>query len=194
MRLYGKYDVWKTDNGARYEYLSGTDTLCYFESNRPVSEEALPEMRVTELAESYLSEIISPDKIHNYVRQEVDVDPNIFGRNAVLYYRELYGYKTDDTISICFDQDGQVCYMNAYNLHRFDSLEDQLTEELIQNAESYLINSLENAGFNDLTIYPPSIIIVNDEGKPFLKKYASVGKDPAADSEYGAYYVNILDP
>lgn len=37
-------------------------------------------------------------------------------------------------------------------------------------------------------------VTVNDEGKPFLKKYASVTKKPDADSEYCTYYVNILIP
>ncbi len=83
----------------------------------------------------------------------------------VYYTRSIFGYTTDEVVRIELNGNGDLLSLNAERLRLFDSIKNELTLEMIQNAEDMLIDRISDL----YTINSKTIMLDANSGKFFLR-------------------------
>lgn len=188
---YSRYDVYENEEGVTVEKLHGSEIVAYYFKpyNRDTNYPEMNESQVREIAEQFLKENVSENVLGNFEFDHMGTDA--LGRYSLLYQRYVEGYRTDETISIWVDRNGQVSGYNGYNLGKYDNLDERITQKDISSSEKLLINKLNSMNEQDLKCNGIRLI-TDTTGNLFLEMYVSyIGVE---GTEYGEIFVvSVVD-
>ena len=143
-------------------------------------------------ANSVLCDFYGEDALNNYyLRNEDDYSE----ANAVVYQRKFHGYVADTSLSVYFDSAGEVQVVNAGNHFDFNAIENDVTAEMIQQADEALRAQIPSS----MTVQEDATKVMIDfnTGKLYLRMYARrntsvIDPETGMETHTGEdFYVNI---
>jgi hypothetical protein len=116
-----------------------------------------------EAAKELFTELYGQERLDLYNRIRID------DYNNIIFERTLYGYATRDYVFISYSRDGSLCHISAYRLGRFDEIAQEVTAEMIADAEAALLSTI-------LTIKPEwevesKYLEIGSDGRCYLTVY-----------------------
>lgn len=103
----------------------------------------------------------------------------------VYYTRSIFGYTTDEVVRIELNGNGDLLSLNAERLRLFDSIKNELTLEMIQNAEDMLIDRISDL----YTINSKTIMLDANSGKFFLRIRATYTSELGVEGV--EFFINV---
>ncbi|MBE6672475.1 MAG: hypothetical protein E7599_03010 [Ruminococcaceae bacterium] len=150
--------------------------------------------KVIEKARSIIQDVYGEDALDEYTSVSVDhaENSNAF---SVRFYRDFHGYTAEACFFVVITNDMDIVKFSAFNHYEFNALENDVTEEMIKNAEQALRACVPSS----MTVQENTVTVVFDVNteKLYLELYAR-RNTPVIDSETGEesyvgdmFYVNI---
>lgn len=162
-RVYDFYVL----NDEKFGFLHNSDTVCFYTKpyNPDVEYPIMSEDMVKVIADEFLLTVISEPVFSNFEYEGMSTD--VLGRYALLYKRYVCGYPTDETISIWIDRSGTISGYNGYNVKKYNSLINSVSELKIKLSADALLSELKSLDLADLKIAQPELI-ANSDGVLFV--------------------------
>ncbi len=193
--LYYNRDLYYDEQSkTSFRYLEDTGLLIW--CNRSMTDQErntsprLSAEEATYIANRFFTEQLGADWYGEY---ELDSEVVWSGAQFTKYYRvdytkEIHGYKTKDQISVCVSALGDVLYYDASYAGLFEGYEDIYTLEMIQAAETDLLEAVDRLGLYmeiyetvlDMTASGDLLLIIRGSVcvyDPFYDEYDYYGND-----------------
>ena len=203
LSLYGECDVYtatQNDQSIQMSVYSHTGNVKSW-SRMGMLERAdgeipsdVTEEEIIEKARSVIQAFYGEDVLEEYTSESVEYSKD-YNVSSVRFYRNLYGYTADASFFVVISHDVGVVKVSAVRHYEFEVLENDVTEEMIQNAEQALRACVPSS----MTVQENTVTVkfdVNTE-KLYLELYA-YRNTPVIDSVTGMesyigehFYVNI---
>lgn len=128
-----------------FSYRQGTNDLVRFNitgNNTEWIQGDLTAEEAKEKADGLLSQLYAKETIDRYTHYSTTYDENT-NCYDVHYIRYVYGYKTEDAITVSYDSAGDVKSINALCMGYADVLEAQVNEATLTQAKTSLLKCSE---------------------------------------------------
>ncbi len=185
--FYSCYDAYQSDD-ERSEYLHGTDLLCfYFLSSDAFDETDTPiqEADAKSRSEIFLRDLLSDKIFSKFTFDHISFSP-LMGEYDVLYIRYIYGYATDETLSVFINSAGQVSSYNGRNVKKYDHLIDKITKEKLDKTHRAILDEIDSLALKNTTVFDPSIT-TNNDGIVYLKVGFKCDRSDGGIDRYDMY-------
>ncbi len=199
---YGIVDSYRTSTSpneyARMDVYHQTgqlkDLFIFSEDDKTLEKsDDLTDAMILEKARAAVVQFFGDDALDKYVEGDCTYQEQ-FNWYVVRFNRNLHGYLADTCFYIVLNHDGEVRKLSANNHYEFDAVENDVTAEMIKNAEVALRAQIPE----NLTVQEDAtkVMIDGNTGKLFLRMYAR--ETPTYDEHgdkipngSGFFYVNI---
>lgn len=158
-------------------YNSETGKIAYYTLSDPAVHTVdgdLAQSAAVEAAETFNAQNFAPQETNRYDRTDAQrTSTSTFNGYVVEYYRSFCGYKTNDTITVNVNMDGEIVELNALNMGACDVIEQNVSAQAVRNADR-LLQSLSGS---DAVVDDSKHIAVDSVGDCYLCASASDGND-----------------
>ena len=161
---------------------STNQVILYSDSDRysvpgPLTKEEAPEVAMTKLKAIYGEDTDKEYTFSTYT--QVDA-PNCYG---MVFAKSVYGVKTNDTIAVIINQQGELSYIHAKMMGAYYDAEKHISKKEIDDALDYLKEKIN--GKYTLVKYS---LIINSDCEYFIEAYVDDGD---VNKGYEIAYVNV---
>ena len=192
---YEKYDVYTTEYGDQYEFFDSSNILCFLhrqKKNINQSGKKITESEAKQVADAFLSEVVSAEYLTRY--QYCNTNVGYHNDYMVIYESFVHNYRTEDSLCVWVTQNGIISGYNAYNVYRFFSLEDTISETQLEAAHAQLKQAVRELSLEEAyTDCGDPYLLMNRDGAPYLAMpvfYDSQQQNPSKAA--AVLYVNVL--
>ena len=204
---FGDYDTYSYRYGGKQSLisvdLSGKTgrLLTYFDSGADAKEGDYTEKQALDQAKKLVNELYGESALNGYTwESKTNTNSLLGGYVYVVASKSVYGYKTEDQISMWFNLAGELKKIEAIEFGSWELFEDEITEEMVENARTALMSSLStNYKIQENT---QKLLVEKGSGKvmfSFYAQYQSQNKEPVDENGkipvvkyYGRdFYVNV---
>lgn len=148
------------------ELLKGSNKLVFFftDVSERVKEGSFTEEEAVEAAKAVIAELYGADAIEEYSRIQFADNGEPKEKYSIGFSKKIFGYDTNDHITVNFDMAGNLVSLNAYKFGIMHGAEKDLTQEEIEKAIAYVNDTFSD----DWNVSTPSVV-VDTEGDYYIE-------------------------
>ena len=192
----GFYDIYRFngDNGdvVEVEFKQNSEVLSFYAGELSIrtieSGDFTPEQSKIK-SDELLKSLYGEDALSTYVFDGTSIcDSQTLKGFSVNYVRYVHGYRTDETITISFNRNGELVCINAMKIGFFNSGEKDISKPEIEAAEKVLKESINE----NWRLSETAEVVIDSTGQYFLSivgTYTPSNIDENIDSRN--FYINI---
>lgn len=184
------YETYATlDNSMIATFFQDTDVMTYFCNNNIVQTgEKIDELKAKEIADDFLKKYIKIDPdVNRYLLEgfQISVESLTLGTFTVSYVKCIEGLPTDEVLTVCVSEYGQICSYDGRNIRQYINNDHIISKEKINDAQERLENALNKKNL-DYSIGENKYLATDSNGKVYLSVTVEVknGNDVISQQMY----------
>ena len=148
------------------ELLEGSNKPVFFftDVSERVKEGNFTEEEAVEAAKAVIAELYGADAIEEYSLRQFADNGESKEKYSIGFGKKIFGYETNDHITVNFDMAGNLVSLNAYKLGIMQGAEKDLTQEEIEKAIAYVEDT-----FSDNWNVSIHSVVVDTEGDYYIE-------------------------
>lgn len=169
--FYSAYDEYRSEDGARVQYLSDSDLMTLYISGDLSRIDSAPSPltpeQAREVADEFLRSIL-PEAILDDIPWHSTSDAAVSSAISVVYNRSIHGYLTDEDIVVVVDtRTGAIRGYNGQCVGKYAELETHLTKALLDETAAKLEAKVASLGLRDVEMQQPALT-TNTDGEVYM--------------------------
>lgn len=192
LQILGSFDDYRSkemDGSITVRFRQADNELVFYSATdqRDVTG-ALTEQDAKALADAFLKEKYGDEFVTEYPYYEIVKTNDSFNKSITVgYTKYVCGYPTTDRVLVTYNMNGELKAFNAMTKGLFASVQHDITDEKISNAEDALLNTISSSwGVATKTL------ALDTDGRCYLHISAAKTSVENADSlEIAEFYINI---
>ena len=170
VKNYYKYNTYfDTMKGIYIDVNATTEDVEFFVNCDPAVGQvggALTEERAKEIADAIITEVYGQEALNGYEYDgAMKSDTQTAKQISVAYVRKVWGFKTEDSISVVLNMQGELISINAIGKASMLNAEEEVTKEEIENAIAALKNNY-SANWN---VHDNATLVIDTEGDYYVR-------------------------